>query len=78
MDSLTMSINEKIDEFLSKRKYCRECGSEYYKIDHTQKKKYYLNLETLICKNCQFIHTFDDRLSLDEFRIKIIKKIIEA
>lgn len=71
-----MEIGEKLEEFLKSREYCGECGSKNFEVDFNDKGKYYLNSEKLICKDCKNKHTYDERMSLDDWRIKIIESFL--
>ena len=71
-----MEIGEKLEEFLKSREYCGECGSKNFEVDYTGGGKYFLNSEKIICKDCKSKHTFDERMSLDDWRIKIIESFL--
>ena len=71
-----MDIGEKFEEFSRKREFCSKCGSRNYEIDYTISKTYYLNNQSLICNNCKTKHTYDQRVSLNDWRSRIIDKLI--
>jgi hypothetical protein len=66
-----MNLDEKMNEYFKRGEFCAKCGSKDFEISKNSEKK-------IICNSCKFMHSYSERINLEELRIKIIKKLIES
>jgi hypothetical protein len=71
-----MELDEMMNDFFKKREICPKCGSKNFDFLKNQKLSK-ITEKKIICRFCHHPHDFKERISLDEWRKKLLDGFID-